>query len=191
MCPVRSCKVLQALTISCRVLEDPSKFCKHLKAYIRSCKVQQDPARSYKNFQGPARSCKVLQFPEISCKVLQGPTRSFKVLQGSARMIKWYLYDLRLLHLILGCRTSKTDSGPIGRGALDQPCHFPFILRGKTYYTCTYDYSKSLGFKPWCSVNTDEKGNHVSGKRTNGTKTIGICDDFEHCPIPTRRTYLT
>ena len=73
------------------------------------------------------------------------------------------------------CRTSLTDDGgKAGRhyGQLDTPCKFPFKVKDKMYYTCTYDYSHLTGNKPWCSVDTDENNKHHSGRDrivVNGT----------------------
>lgn len=87
--------------------------------------------------------------------------------------------------LLLGsyqnCRTSQTDKGYGDRGQLNQPCQFPFTLRGKTYWACTYDLSHITGYKPWCSTKVDADGNHISGGRN-----WGICDDAQNCPIPPR-----
>ena len=79
------------------------------------------------------------------------------------------------------CRTSTSDSGEGDRGQLDAPCQFPFSLRNKTYYSCTFDYSHITGYKPWCSTKVDRNGNHVSGG-----KNWGVCDDKQNCPIPPR-----
>ena len=97
------------------------------------------------------------------------------------------------------CRTSLTDDGgKAGRhyGQLDTPCKFPFKVKDKMYYTCTYDYSHLTGNKPWCSVDTDENNNHHNGPdriAINGTlkKFWGICDDQEHCNIPPRIPKVT
>ena len=79
------------------------------------------------------------------------------------------------------CRTSSSDSGEGDRGQLDAPCQFPFTLRNKTYYACTFDYSHITGYKPWCSTKVDRNGNHISGG-----KNWGVCDDNRNCPIPPR-----
>ena len=70
------------------------------------------------------------------------------------------------------------------------PCVFPFTLKGKTYHSCTYDYSHVTGYKPWCSTKVDPNGNHVTGRNPDGTKNWGTCleDDFT-CPIPPRRKF--
>ena len=95
------------------------------------------------------------------------------------------------------CRTSATENPPTCTkckrpkyfAQLDQPCQFPFIVKGKTYYTCTYDYSYLTGYKPWCSVSTDENNLHNKGRTTiDGVtkKFWGICDDTDQCTIPPR-----
>ena len=107
------------------------------------------------------------------------------------------MYNFLICNFVLPteCRTSLTDDGgKAGRhyGQLDTPCKFPFKVKDKMYYTCTYDYSHLTGNKPWCSVDTDENNKHHSGRDrivVNGTskKFYGICDDQEHCNIPTTR----
>ena len=93
------------------------------------------------------------------------------------------------------CRTSATENPPTCTNCkrpkyyaqLDQPCQFPFIVKGKTYYTCTYDYSYLTGYKPWCSVSTDENNLHNKGRtKIDGVtkKFWGICDDTDQCTIP-------
>ena len=65
------------------------------------------------------------------------------------------------------------------------PCQFPFIYKGKTYYSCTYDnfddfspgVPSDFDGQPWCSVATDLENKHISTQ-------YGICDDFELCPLP-------
>ena len=65
------------------------------------------------------------------------------------------------------------------------PCQFPFIYKGKTYYSCTYDnfddfspgVPSDFDGQPWCSVATDLENNHIWSQ-------YGICDDFELCPLP-------
>ena len=98
-------------------------------------------------------------------------------------------YTIFLFFLHLECKTSLTDSGPRQNTALNQTCKFPFKVAGKTYHTCTYDHSGGTGFKPWCSVRTDEFNNHIrdSDPRAMGKPTYGICDDYKICPIQTRR----
>ncbi len=59
-----------------------------------------------------------------------------------------------------------------------RPCVFPFTVRGKTYNSCTYDFSFVVGSKPWCSTKTDERGKHINGN-------VGTCED-PSCPIPPR-----
>ena len=53
------------------------------------------------------------------------------------------------------CRTSTKDKGEEDRGRLNLPCQFPFTLRNKTYWACTFDYSHITGYKPWCSTKVD------------------------------------
>ena len=95
------------------------------------------------------------------------------------------------------CRTSGTENPPTCTNCkrpkyyaqLDQPCQFPFTVKGKTYYTCTYDYSYLMGYKPWCSVSTDENNKHNTGRtKIDGVtkKFWGICDDTDQCTIPSR-----
>ena len=68
------------------------------------------------------------------------------------------------------CYSSLTDSGTDGTGELNLPCIFPFRYKGQEYYACTYDFSSGVGNKPWCSVKTDSRGNHIEGN-------WGVCDD--------------
>ena len=110
--------------------------------------------------------------------------------------ISWPLGTFKkCLYLFSECRTSATENPPTCTkckkpkyfAQLDQPCQFPFIVKGKTYYTCTYDYSYLTGYKPWCSVSTDENNLHNKGRTTiDGVtkKFWGICDDTDQCTIP-------
>ena len=94
--------------------------------------------------------------------------------------------------LLIECFTSKTDDG--GRyarhfGQLNAPCQFPFILNNKTYRACTWDYSHITGYKPWCSVKTDDKNFHDKGRLEIDGKTKknwGVCDDNVNCHIQPR-----
>ena len=56
----------------------------------------------------------------------------------------------------------------------DVPCVFPFIYKGKTYNSCTYE---DFGNVAWCSVATDEDNNHIRDH-------FGKCTDSENCDIP-------
>ena len=87
-----------------------------------------------------------------------------------------------------------TDEGDRAYGQLNATCQFPFTVKGKTYYTCTWDYSHSTGNKPWCSVDTDDNNKHHGGRdrvEIDGKKKKfwGICDDTDACPIPPRRKF--
>ena len=103
-------------------------------------------------------------------------------------------YQNHTYSTFLECRSSKTDDGgKIARhyGQLDTQCKFPFSVKGKMYYSCTYDYSHLTGNRPWCSVDTDEDHKHHGGRDRiviNGTskKFWGVCDDNQHCNIPTK-----
>ena len=53
----------------------------------------------------------------------------------------------------------------------DLPCIFPFKINGRRYDGCTSDDE----VMPWCSVQTDDEGNHVPSDEENG-KTWGYCD---------------
>ena len=96
------------------------------------------------------------------------------------------------LVVILGCRSSLTNEGGKHRyGQLNTTCQFPFTVKGKMYYTCTWDYSHTTDQNPWCSVDTDENNKHHGGKDRvviDGIKTkfYGICDDTDACNIPPR-----
>ena len=90
-----------------------------------------------------------------------------------------HLYSIFWSKLFADCRTSLTDDGGKGKGKLNSTCQFPFIVKGVTYYSCTYDYGWVTGNKPWCSTKTDENSKHQSGQ-------WGVCDDYEKCHIPTR-----
>ena len=94
---------------------------------------------------------------------------------------------------IIGCKTSLTNEGdPKKRhGQLNTTCQFPFTVKGKAYYTCTWDYSHTTGQNPWCSVDTDDNNKHHGGKDRiviNGIKKKfwGVCDDIDACNIPPR-----
>ena len=94
----------------------------------------------------------------------------------------------------IGCRTSQRNEGLLHKGKwlgqLDKPCKFPFVVKGKTYHTCTYDFSHITGYNAWCSTNTDEKNNHIKGRDSNGKKYWGVCDDTVKCNIPPRCKFL-
>ena len=64
---------------------------------------------------------------------------------------------------------------------MNLPCQFPFTVKNKTYWACTYDYSHITGYRPWCSTKVDRQGNHIVAQRN-----WGICDDKLNCPIPPR-----
>ena len=106
----------------------------------------------------------------------------------------FYLFILLFNFItILGCKTSLTNEGdPKKRhGQLNTTCQFPFTVKGKTYYTCTWDYSHTTGQNPWCSVDTDDNNKHHGGKDRiviNGIKKKfwGVCDDTDACNIPPR-----
>ena len=77
-------------------------------------------------------------------------------------------------------------------GNLNATCQFPFIVKGKIYHTCTWDYSYATGNNPWCSTETDDNNEHRKGSaKINGKKKkfVGICDDYDACPIPPRRKF--
>ena len=101
------------------------------------------------------------------------------------------------ISILPGCRTSLTDEGILDDnafGQLNAECQFPFTVKGKIYYTCTWDYSHTTGNKPWCSVDTDDNNKHHGGKDRviiNGKKKKfwGVCDDFDACNIPPRCKY--
>ena len=52
----------------------------------------------------------------------------------------------------------------------DEACDIPFQYRGKTYHTCTYDYSSG---KPWCQAN-------ITYKNGESEESWGVCD--KNCP---------
>ena len=96
--------------------------------------------------------------------------------------------------MIPGCRTSLTNEGGRDLGQLNTICQFPFSVKGKMYYTCTWDYSHTTGNNPWCSVDTDNNNKHHGGRdriEINGKKKKfwGVCDDSKACNIPPRRKY--
>ena len=41
-------------------------------------------------------------------------------------------------------------------------------MKGKIYYTCTYDFSHVTGYHPWCSTKTDDNDNHIGGQSFYG-----------------------
>ena len=67
------------------------------------------------------------------------------------------------------CTTKDSDLVRV-RGN-DLPCIFPFKINGRRYDGCTTDDE----VMPWCSVQTDDEGNHVPSDEENG-KTWGYCD---------------
>ena len=99
---------------------------------------------------------------------------------------------------MIGQTSLTNDGGPIGRhlGQLDTPCQFPFKVKNKIYYTCTWDYSHLTGNHPWCSVDTDDNNKHHGGRDrfTNATgfqkKFHGICEDTQRCNILSRCKFL-
>ena len=55
----------------------------------------------------------------------------------------------------------------------NKKCILPFQYRGKTYHTCTYDYSSG---KPWCQAIITNKNNETE-------ESWGLCDEKdENCP---------
>ena len=87
-----------------------------------------------------------------------------------------------------------TNDGGRNFGQLNATCQFPFTIKGKYYYTCTYDYSFLTGGNPWCSVDTDDDNKHHAGRDRvviDGVKKkfYGICDDTFACNIPPRRKF--
>ena len=84
------------------------------------------------------------------------------------------------VHFIRSTTTTTEASLTCGKGK--ESCRFPFKVGNKTYNQCTYDYSVMTGYKPWCSIEIDENGQHVSGK-------WAICN-HESCKIPPRRKLL-
>ena len=93
-----------------------------------------------------------------------------------------------------------SDEGDVGSkafGQLNAECQFPFTVKGKYYYTCTWDYSHTTGNKPWCSVDTDDNNKHHGGKDRvvidgKKKKFWGVCDNSDArdaCNIPPRRKF--
>ena len=60
-----------------------------------------------------------------------------------------------------------------GKSAIGNECKFPFIHKGIEHHGCTYEDSNDN--HPWCSLQVDENGNHVTGQGR-----WGICG--LHCP---------
>ena len=106
-----------------------------------------------------------------------------------------FIGNLERLVVILGCKSSLTNEGGKQRyGQLNTTCQFPFTVKGKIYYTCTWDYSHTTDQNPWCSVDTDENNKHHGGKDRvviDGIKKKfwGICDNTDACNIPPRRKF--
>ena len=102
-----------------------------------------------------------------------------------------------LFSYIIGCRSSLTNEGGVGKrayGQLNATCQFPFTVKNKIYYTCTWDYSHTTNQNPWCSVDTDDNNKHHGGKDRviidgKKKKFWGICDDTDACNIPPRRKF--
>ena len=90
-----------------------------------------------------------------------------------------------------------TNEGGVGKrayGQLNATCQFPFTVKNKIYYTCTWDYSHTTNQNPWCSVDTDDNNKHHGGKDRviidgKKKKFWGICDDTDACNIPPRRKF--
>ena len=88
--------------------------------------------------------------------------------------------------------TSTTEFTMPEYGQLNATCKFPFRLKNKMYYTCTWDYSQNAGNSPWCSVDTDDNNKHHGGRDRividgKKKKFFGVCDDRDACNIPPRR----
>ena len=49
-------------------------------------------------------------------------------------------------------------------------CKFPFKFVGRVHSSCTDVMKQYTKYKPWCSTEVDEAGNHISG-------TWGNCDE--------------
>ena len=82
------------------------------------------------------------------------------------------------------CITSNnpTDYPEDGSDDRGKACVFPFKVRGKTYYSCTYDSSHKTNYKAWCSTKVDSQGFHIKGGSY-----WGVCADRDTCPIPTQK----
>merc|ERR1712107_403902 len=74
------------------------------------------------------------------------------------------------------CLTDQT--GPV-KG---EPCAFPFTFNERLYDKCTlWDWDAELGTnfigRYWCSTETDEWGNHITGKYGMCTEARATTDD--------------
>ena len=78
------------------------------------------------------------------------------------------MWTIAFLGSFPNCRTSNKDKGEENRGRLNLQCQFPFTLRNKTYWACTFDYSHITGYKPWCSTKVDPLTDPPIGKNANG-----------------------
>lgn len=72
----------------------------------------------------------------------------------------------------LACSTLPTTDGT----PLSLPCVFPFKYKGLTFDKCTEEFDKDR--KPWCSVQVNSEGEHVSGAGLWGHCDLDTCQDF-------------
>jgi len=56
-----------------------------------------------------------------------------------------------------------------------KPCVFPFTFQGKTYTSCTTDFSDNK--KPWCAVQVHENGTVVTNQWEDCSKDCLPCDE--------------
>ena len=59
----------------------------------------------------------------------------------------------------------------VSGGTVGSACAFPFRYQGKEYRGCTV--ADANDGKQWCSIKTDDNGNHIGGQGLWG-----------HCPTP-------
>ena len=87
------------------------------------------------------------------------------------------------MKLIIFTSVIGDEAGPcitVGGNKAGQPCVFPFTNNGVTYSGCTTDDDPDS--KLWCSVATDDAGNHLKGS-------WGHCPR-EGCPLDQQECIL-
>ena len=101
-------------------------------------------------------------------------------------MFKTGLFIVLKNFYFLGCITGNATyvKEKVRKGV---PCVFPFKYAGKTYHNCTYDYSRTFQYFPWCSTKVSRNGKHYARKTRDGYYNVGICEDRETCPLPYKR----